>query len=57
MLKSSFRFCLAAKRRGGVARVVRPTGWKGGDNRTPPSGVHRCLPRPEMLALVARLES
>jgi hypothetical protein len=39
-----------------LVRVVKATGWGGGYKRKPPSGVHKCLKRSEMAALLARMK-
>jgi hypothetical protein len=46
-IRTAQRFCTTR------TRVVRPTGWKGGYNRKPPTGEHKCLPRTDMLQLIA----
>lgn len=39
-----------------MVRVVKAPGWRGGYKRKPPTGVHKCLKRSEMTALMARLK-
>lgn len=54
------RIRAAAKSGGKTARVwsrtLSPTGWGGGYKRKAPTGVHKCLKRSEMAALMARLK-
>lgn len=40
----------------GRCRTFRPTGWRGGYKRKPPQGEHKCLPRTEMVALIASMK-